>query len=852
MLVEELLRPIFDNNELETMSGLQQVLDDVASHSRTGRLWVDCLIKPIFTILKYIRAEREADWALHLDTVEEMIPLFFSAGHVHYTRYALYYLRFMQDLPADIQRKFVKGHHTMHHSTGLFNGIWSDMAIETTFMRYGHSKSGIVGITLKLKTLKTWAYSLHTCHGILDDLDMTTTQEESDTLIIQQVAHVTDSTVLVCKGRAVLDINAAVEVQKLIIPDLLAAHGLTGCDTVASCYRIGKGVALKVLRSNKHKLNYLGNTDVDLTDVVEQATHIMIACYGQSGCSSFTEARTKLWSRKNTGHHRMLSVDEKNSDSSCEEDDTENGGQLKHQKDKRNLSAKDLPASFWEIQKLVKYIKIGSLRVLSAISENKDVQKEMCNKNKIKVIMDILNAEEEEAKILVVNVLANIATISLVRETVWELGGVKILQENLNVERGKGKLIKPKGQGPNYASRMVLLALKNLSKSSDIQKQMQKVDGVSILLDLLTSEKDDSLLILIVETLENCTHQCAVNAELQNIIRTNGGLDQLVVLLNKHHRDNQPLMVAVTKALWKCSVNNHQSIRKIQDLKAIELLVTLIHDQPEKVMTCAAGALAECSRLVSICSTIRKAGGIEYLTNLLSTKHIKLLLNVIRTLGFCMAEKECLKVIEKLDGVRIIWSLLKNEDKDVQKNAIDAVTIFVNNKQDSADAVRNFVGGLELVVNLLKSDSEQVQTSVCYAIAAIAQDRDNVTVMTDHNVVPSLSSIIVTKDPELQKAVTTAIAKCCLPENRSSFGDNNTVTSNLATSLQSSDEGLRNVSVEALSKLSYHPPNCIRLLKLHVVPHLIKMIESHTDQVQENAANCLRNLRKLVQMMNGK
>ncbi|KAG1651907.1 Craniofacial development protein 2 [Nymphon striatum] len=272
------------------------------------------------------------------------------------------------------------------HNTGLFNGIWSDMAIETTFMRYGYSKSGIVGITLKPETLKTWAYSLHTCHGILDDLDemretyrspcktthkeetaakiqdliehketfqqhtlivtgsdpvpiqiangrvsmrvdMTTTQEESDSLIIQQVAHVTDSTVLVVaddtdifilllyfchrgdisskvlmvspvQGRAVLDINAAVEVHKLIIPDLLAAHGLTGCDTVASCYGIGKRVALKVLRSNKHKLNYLGNTDVDLIDVVEQATHFMIACYGQPGCSLFTEAQTKLWSRK--------------------------------------------------------------------------------------------------------------------------------------------------------------------------------------------------------------------------------------------------------------------------------------------------------------------------------------------------------------------------------------------------------------------------------------------------------------------------------------------------------------------------------------------------------------------------
>ena len=59
----------------------------------------------------------------------------------------------------------------MHHNAGLFNGIWSDMAIETTFVRYGHGQSGIIGITLKPETLKTWAYRLHTCHGISDDLN---------------------------------------------------------------------------------------------------------------------------------------------------------------------------------------------------------------------------------------------------------------------------------------------------------------------------------------------------------------------------------------------------------------------------------------------------------------------------------------------------------------------------------------------------------------------------------------------------------------------------------------------------------------------------------------------------------
>ena len=37
----------------------------------------------------------------------------------------------------------------MHHNNGLFNGRWSDMVIETTYMRYGHGQIGINGITLK-------------------------------------------------------------------------------------------------------------------------------------------------------------------------------------------------------------------------------------------------------------------------------------------------------------------------------------------------------------------------------------------------------------------------------------------------------------------------------------------------------------------------------------------------------------------------------------------------------------------------------------------------------------------------------------------------------------------------------
>ena len=48
------------------------------------------------------------------------------------------------------------------------------MMIETTFMRYGKGPNGIIGITLKPNTLKTWAPSLHICSVLAKDIsDMT-------------------------------------------------------------------------------------------------------------------------------------------------------------------------------------------------------------------------------------------------------------------------------------------------------------------------------------------------------------------------------------------------------------------------------------------------------------------------------------------------------------------------------------------------------------------------------------------------------------------------------------------------------------------------------------------------------
>lgn len=56
--------------------------------------------------------------------------------------------------------------------------------------------------------------------------------------------------------------------------------------------------------------------------------------------------------------------------------------------------------------------------------------------------------------------------------------------------------------------------------------------------------------------------------------------------------------------------------------------------------------------------------------------------------------------------------------------------------------VRSFVGGLELIVALLKSKDVEVLASVCAAIAEIARDEENLAVITDHGVVKLLSNLV--------------------------------------------------------------------------------------------------------------
>ena len=75
------------------------------------------------------------------------------------------------------------------------------------------------------------------------------------------------------RGHVVIDINATGVLHRDIIPYLLAAHGLTGCDTVATYFGIGKAAALRVLTSGVHALTYVGDTSRIMCEITARPRH---------------------------------------------------------------------------------------------------------------------------------------------------------------------------------------------------------------------------------------------------------------------------------------------------------------------------------------------------------------------------------------------------------------------------------------------------------------------------------------------------------------------------------------------------------------------------------------------------
>jgi len=172
--------------ESELCTKVQQMLCNLKAylceHSRTAGLW--CQYLEYVSILKsFIRAERTADWSLHLMTFSKMLNLFAATGHNSYAKSGRLYLQMMLQLPEKhplVHEQLSNGFHAVRRSDRYWAGLSTDLTIEQVLMRAVKGRGGLThgrGMTDSVRL--TWVRSLHKCgafHGALLsllDLDQT-------------------------------------------------------------------------------------------------------------------------------------------------------------------------------------------------------------------------------------------------------------------------------------------------------------------------------------------------------------------------------------------------------------------------------------------------------------------------------------------------------------------------------------------------------------------------------------------------------------------------------------------------------------------------------------------------------
>ncbi|OCT73927.1 hypothetical protein XELAEV_18032888mg [Xenopus laevis] len=531
------------------------------------------------------------------------------------------------------------------------------------------------------------------------------------------------------------------------------------------------------------------------------------------------------------------------SESSTESEEDE------EQPERRQEGNTDLPSEYWQIQKLVKYLKGGNqTATVIALCSIRDfnLAQETCqlairDVGGLDILINLLDTEEIKCKIGALKILKEISHNSQIRSAIADLGG---LQTMVGILDSQDKDLKC----------LAAETIANVAKFRRARRTVRQHGGIRRLPSYRLAIKTEKMIEDLVKNLRSenpelqmhcasAIFKCAEDEETRDLVRQYGGLQPLAMLLGQF--ENKELLAAVTGAIWKCSISR-DNVTKFQEFKVIETLVTLLTNQPEEVLVNVVGALGECGQEPANRAIIRKSGGINPLVNLLSGTNQALLVNVTKAVGACASDPENMSIIDRLDGVRLLWSLLKNPHPDVQANAAWAICPCIENAKDAGEMVRSFVGGLELIVNLLKSEKKEVLASVCAAITNIAKDEENLAVITDHGVVPLLSALANTTDDKLRRHLAEAISRCCMwGNNRVAFGESKAVAP-LVHYLKSSDPLVHQATAQALYQLSEDANNCITMHENGVVKLLIDMVGSPDSKLQEAAAGCIANIRRLA------
>ncbi|KAM7390786.1 hypothetical protein PAMA_008804 [Pampus argenteus] len=380
------------------------------------------------------------------------------------------------------------------------------------------------------------------------------------------------------------------------------------------------------------------------------------------------------------------------SESSSESEEEE------EQPERRPESNTDLPSEYWQIQKLVKYLKggdqtatvltlcammdfnlmqetcqlairdvgglevlinlldtdevkckIGSLKILRKISHNLQIRRTIVDMGGLQSIVKILDSPVKDLKALAAETIANVARFRRARRAVRQYGGIKKLVKLLDCVPNLASLTAKQEKDVEVA-RCGALALWSCSKSTKNKEAIRKAGGIPLLGRLLKSPHEN-MLIPVVGTLQ----ECASEESYRIAIQTEGMIKDLVKNLSSN---NDELQMHCASAIFKCA-EDKQTRDLVRKYKGLQPLASLLSKAGNKQLLAAAtGAIWKCSISMENVAKFQEYKALETLVSLLTDQPEEVLVNVLGALGEFAQIPVNKATIRKCGGIKPLVNLL--------------------------------------------------------------------------------------------------------------------------------------------------------------------------------------------------
>jgi len=162
---------------------LEEFREESRQISPTFKLWDEYLTRVSEPLKLFISSTRKPEWTVHQYSKLCLLPLLFASNRTTYAKYMTVQVLNMNRLPQEVEDGFLRGLYTAKLSSGKFNNVWLDYALEATENKALKGTGGVIGLTLKDGALARWFLSrpLASRYSTMFHSNMCKTVEKDDT-----------------------------------------------------------------------------------------------------------------------------------------------------------------------------------------------------------------------------------------------------------------------------------------------------------------------------------------------------------------------------------------------------------------------------------------------------------------------------------------------------------------------------------------------------------------------------------------------------------------------------------------------------------------------------------------------